>query len=54
MAYIRRKIEDNPAEPHYNKTEVRVGYRMIEPLLSEMLIIIMLIRPNFISYICYM
>lgn len=31
MANIRRKIEVNPAEPHYIKTEVGVGYRMIEP-----------------------
>lgn len=31
MANIRRKIEFNPAEPHYIKTEVGVGYRMIEP-----------------------
>lgn len=32
MANIRRKIEENPAEPHYIKTEVGVGYRMIEPI----------------------
>jgi len=30
MANIRRKIEDNPADPHYILTEVGVGYRMIE------------------------
>jgi two-component system KDP operon response regulator KdpE len=30
MANIRRKIEDNPAEPKYIVTEVGVGYRMIE------------------------
>lgn len=30
MANIRRKIEKNPAEPHYIFTEIGVGYRMIE------------------------
>ena len=30
MSNIRRKIERNPAEPHYIFTEVGVGYRMIE------------------------
>lgn len=30
MANIRRKIEENPAEPRYIKTEIGVGYRMIE------------------------
>ena len=30
MANIRRKIEKNPAEPHYIFTEVGVGYRMAE------------------------
>lgn len=30
MANIRRKIENNPAEPKYIFTEVGVGYRMIE------------------------
>ena len=30
MANFRRKIEKNPAEPHYIFTEVGVGYRMIE------------------------
>ena len=30
MANIRRKIEDNPAEPKYILTEVGVGYRMME------------------------
>ncbi len=31
MANIRRKIEDNPAEPRYLFTEVGVGYRIAEP-----------------------
>jgi len=31
MANIRRKIEENPAEPQYIFTEVGVGYRIIEP-----------------------
>lgn len=30
MANIRRKIEDNPAEPRYILTEVGVGYRMLD------------------------
>lgn len=30
MANLRRKLEENPAEPHYIFTEVGVGYRMIE------------------------
>ena len=30
MANIRRKIEENPAEPRYVFTEVGVGYRMAE------------------------
>lgn len=30
MANIRRKIEDNPADPHYIFTEVGIGYRMKE------------------------
>ena len=30
MANIRRKIEQNPAEPKYIFTEVGVGYRMVE------------------------
>jgi len=30
MANIRRKLEDNPAEPQYIITEVGVGYRMVE------------------------
>lgn len=30
MANIRRKIEENPAEPKYIFTEVGVGYRMLE------------------------
>ena len=32
MANIRRKIEKNPAEPHYILTEVGVGYRMKEDI----------------------
>ena len=31
MANIRRKLEDNPADPQYILTEVGVGYRMAEP-----------------------
>lgn len=30
MANIRRKIEENPADPEYIVTEVGVGYRMME------------------------
>ena len=30
MANIRRKIEQNPAQPQYVFTEVGVGYRMLE------------------------
>ncbi|MBQ4109860.1 MAG: response regulator transcription factor [Clostridia bacterium] len=30
MANIRRKLEENPAEPVYILTEVGVGYRMVE------------------------
>ncbi len=30
MANIRRKIEENPAEPRYIVTQVGVGYRMVE------------------------
>lgn len=30
MANLRRKIEENPAEPRYIFTEVGVGYRMVE------------------------
>lgn len=30
MANIRRKIEENPAEPHYILTEIGVGYKMVE------------------------
>ena len=30
MANIRRKIEQNPAQPVYIFTEVGIGYRMIE------------------------
>ena len=30
MANIRRKIEENPADPQYIFTEVGVGYRMID------------------------
>lgn len=32
MANIRRKLEDNPAEPKYIVTEVGVGYRMVEEI----------------------
>lgn len=32
MANIRRKIEENPAEPKYIVTQVGVGYRMVEEL----------------------
>lgn len=30
MANIRRKLEANPAEPHFIFTEIGVGYRMLE------------------------
>ncbi len=30
MANIRRKLEKNPAEPHYILTENGVGYRMAD------------------------
>lgn len=30
MANIRRKIEENPAEPKYVFTEIGIGYRMLE------------------------
>jgi two-component system, OmpR family, KDP operon response regulator KdpE len=30
MANIRRKIETNPADPYYIKTEIGIGYRMAE------------------------
>ena len=30
MANIRRKIEEDPAQPKYIFTEVGVGYRMVE------------------------
>jgi two-component system KDP operon response regulator KdpE len=32
MANIRRKLEDNPAEPRYIVTEIGVGYRMAEEI----------------------
>ena len=32
MANIRRKLENNPAEPQYILTEVGVGYRMVEEI----------------------
>ena len=31
MAHIRRKMEENPADPKYISTEIGVGYRMREP-----------------------
>lgn len=31
MANIRRKIEENPAQPKYIFTEIGVGYRMVDP-----------------------
>ena len=30
MANIRRKIEENPAEPKFIFTEIGIGYRMVE------------------------
>lgn len=30
MAHIRRKLEPNPTEPYYIRTEIGVGYRMAE------------------------
>lgn len=30
MANIRRKIEENPAQPVYLFTEIGVGYRLLE------------------------
>ena len=30
MSHIRRKLEQNPAEPQYVFTEIGIGYRMIE------------------------
>ena len=30
MAHIRRKLEQNPAEPQYIFTEMGIGYRMVE------------------------
>ena len=32
MAHIRRKLEENPAEPQYIFTEIGVGYRMREEI----------------------
>ncbi|WP_058301151.1 response regulator [Gorillibacterium timonense] len=32
MANIRRKLEENPAEPRYIVTEVGVGYRMVDSI----------------------
>lgn len=34
MANIRRKLEKNPAEPHYIFTEIGIGYRMLEDKMS--------------------
>jgi len=31
IANIRRKLEDNPAQPQYILTDVGIGYRMAEP-----------------------
>lgn len=30
MAGLRRKIEDNPAKPRYIKTEIGIGYRLVD------------------------
>jgi len=30
MANIRRKLEENPADPEYILTEIGIGYRMVE------------------------
>ncbi|MEG2213890.1 MAG: helix-turn-helix domain-containing protein, partial [Clostridiales bacterium] len=30
MANIRRKLEENPGEPHYIITELGVGYRLAD------------------------
>lgn len=30
MANIRRKLENNPADPQYIFTEIGIGYRMID------------------------
>lgn len=35
MANIRRKLENNPAEPRYVVTEVGVGYRMVEDVINN-------------------
>ena len=35
MAHIRRKLEQNPAEPQYVFTEIGIGYRMIEDVNSK-------------------
>lgn len=35
VANIRRKIEENPAQPQYILTEVGVGYRLIEEVKEE-------------------
>lgn len=34
MANIRRKLEQNPAEPHYIFTEIGIGYRMLEDKMA--------------------
>lgn len=34
MANIRRKIEENPAQPQYIFTEIGIGYRMLENTLN--------------------
>ncbi|MPM57436.1 Transcriptional regulatory protein KdpE [bioreactor metagenome] len=35
MANIRRKIEKNPADPHYILTEIGIGYRMVEEVKND-------------------
>lgn len=36
MAHIRRKLEQNPAEPQYIFTEIGIGYRMVEDEDSQL------------------
>lgn len=35
MAHIRRKLEQNPAEPQYVFTEIGIGYRMVEDEMGQ-------------------